>query len=538
MPDDGTHPGKTDASAGTLLVAALTSIGFIARALPLLNVGGRLLRQFPTEDGYLMLQIARNMALGHGMSVAAGTMPTNGTQPLTTFVWSLAFRLVDADRVAGVRAVLVLELCIAVLTALLLLRVARRLLPDTPRAQALAPLAAAAHFASPLAVMHSMNTLESGAYAAAVLATVAVLLREAQPPGRWSAVACLRVGMILGGCFWVRNDAVFLIAGVCLAHVWVARRDRASRVRAFIEAVGIGGTTLLIAAPWLYFNLTAFGHLVPVSGIAESQAAAFGSNAYLVPTKLFEYVVLFAPIPERWESSPVIWLFTASALVTGIVLARRRRSASPPSAAVLALVLYAALLCGFYGLVFGTPHFVGRHLFPLSTFAALLGTTAVAAALERTPSRVVASRAGAVLAVLAAATLNARQYARGTEHPHFQVIAWVERHVPASSWVGAIQSGTLGFFHDRTINLDGKVNPDALDAVLRRDLARYIVDQDIDYIVDWVGAASVVDVPPLRGRFEVVELDRARNLGALRRIGAPSRAPDTPEPEAVRQLIE
>ena len=46
-----------------------------------------MLRQWPTEDGYLMLTIARNMALGNGMSTADGELPTNGTQPLATTIW-------------------------------------------------------------------------------------------------------------------------------------------------------------------------------------------------------------------------------------------------------------------------------------------------------------------------------------------------------------------------------------------------------------------------------------------------------------------
>ena len=61
-----------------VFLLALLAIGFISRVLPLLDQDGRVIRQFPTEDGYLMLTIARNMALGHGMSTAGGTIPTNG----------------------------------------------------------------------------------------------------------------------------------------------------------------------------------------------------------------------------------------------------------------------------------------------------------------------------------------------------------------------------------------------------------------------------------------------------------------------------
>ena len=84
------------------LCSSLIAVGFVARVLPLFDFGGRLLQQFPTEDGYLMLTIGRNVALGHGMSTADGTIPTNGTQPLFNLIEALCFWLVGADRRGGV----------------------------------------------------------------------------------------------------------------------------------------------------------------------------------------------------------------------------------------------------------------------------------------------------------------------------------------------------------------------------------------------------------------------------------------------------
>ncbi len=54
-----------------------------------------------TEDGYLMLTIARNMAIGLGMSVSEGTIHSNGVQPLATFLFTLPYLLTGGDKVAG-----------------------------------------------------------------------------------------------------------------------------------------------------------------------------------------------------------------------------------------------------------------------------------------------------------------------------------------------------------------------------------------------------------------------------------------------------
>ncbi|TCP39569.1 hypothetical protein [Rhodovulum marinum] len=111
---------------------------------------------------------------------------------------------------------------------------------------------------------------------------------------------------------------------------------------------------------------------------------------------------------------------------------------------------------------------------------------------------------------------------------HGQVVRWVQENVPETVWVGAVQTGTLGYWHDRTINLDGKVNPEALAA--RRETGTvlpYVVqDSRIDYIVDWAGVAGWVaqDAAGFSEAFELLLRDEAANLAVLRR-----RIPTTPE---------
>src|SRR5262245_61884697 len=114
----------TTAAEGAAALLLLT--GLVARIAPLFDAGGRLFRQFPSEDGYLMLTIARNIALGHGMSVSDGLQPTNGTQPLVTLLWAGLFWLAGADRRAGVLSILVVEVLFACAAVALLWVLARR----------------------------------------------------------------------------------------------------------------------------------------------------------------------------------------------------------------------------------------------------------------------------------------------------------------------------------------------------------------------------------------------------------------------------
>ena len=56
---------------------------------------------FVTEDGYLMLTVARNLAIGLGLSVSEGTIPTNGVQPLATFLFAVPYVLTGGDKVSS-----------------------------------------------------------------------------------------------------------------------------------------------------------------------------------------------------------------------------------------------------------------------------------------------------------------------------------------------------------------------------------------------------------------------------------------------------
>src|SRR5262244_1098095 len=114
----------------------LFALGALSRVAPLFDAGGRLFRQFPSEDGYLMLTIARNIALGKGMSVSDGLQPTNGTQPLTTLLWAAAFRVTDGARARGVWLILLAEVALSLAAAWLLYALAQRLFRPWPHGSA------------------------------------------------------------------------------------------------------------------------------------------------------------------------------------------------------------------------------------------------------------------------------------------------------------------------------------------------------------------------------------------------------------------
>ena len=501
----------------------LFAVGALARLAPLFDAGGRLFRQFPSEDGYLMLTIARNIALGKGMSVADGLQPTNGTQPLATLLWAGVFWLFGGDREAGVRGILLVQVALACVSAWLLFVLARRLLRELQHGSAVALFTSAAWFASPRVIAHSMNCLESGLYALIVI-SVALVFVETVRAERWRTGRCLATGVLLGLAFWTRNDAVFLVLAACLLHVgWGLREPAKPVTRRIGETLVFGATSVAVASPWLAFNWARFGAIVPVSGQSEALDAKFAENLALVPSAVFEYATLFLPVPGSLEQSPwVLAAGLAACAAAGVLVFRVIRGGSAEARAIACLGAFFGLcLLLFYGLSFGAGYFFSRYVFPVSPFFAL-GVGAVARqAWEASDSRGwrwAPAAAGALVCVLALA-LGARLYRIGESHMHFQVVDWVRNNVPDDTWVAAPQTGTLGFFHDRTINLDGKVNPAAL-AVRKTDgeTTRYFIEQrQIAYLADWHGIAAWEKDPRVAREFELIVDDPQRNLAVLRR---------------------
>jgi len=296
--------------------------GLAARLSPLLDVEGRLYWLWMSEDGYLMQTIARNMAIGLGMSTAHGTMPTNGVQPLATFLYAGLHALAGGSKLLAIGYVTVFATAVSAAAAWVFWRLGRSVLRDLPFARDIALLAAALWFASPLVVGHSMNGLETGLYYLAITITLlyyfSLDLSAAAPMRAGQRVA---LGLLLGVTFLARNDAVFFIAAVLAAHLLLGGASAGGGWgRRAGDAVVAGGLSMVVASPWLAYNKLMFGSVVPISGLAESHSAGFGANLRMIPATLLEASLLYVRIPRVLETAwPVI--VVAVAVLAGLAWA-------------------------------------------------------------------------------------------------------------------------------------------------------------------------------------------------------------------------
>jgi hypothetical protein len=82
-------------------------------------------------------------------------------------------------------------------------------------------------------------------------------------------------------------------------------------------------------------------------------------------------------------------------------------------------------------------------------------------------------------------------------------LAVVQEHVPAGAPVASGQTGTLGFFRENVVNLDGKVNPDALTN--RDDIPGYLRRTGVVWFCDWTPLVNrYLGDPPAREGWQLV----------------------------------
>lgn len=481
------------ARAGAVLLAlALLSLAF--------RPGSHVYDSPLTEDGYYALAVARNVALGNGVTID-GVMPTNGFQPLFTFIEAIAFKLSPGDEILAMRLVMALAWLFHLGGAVMVGLIARDAWPvraPSERPLRLA-LGALLYLAAPFLFGHAYNGLETGA----VLFFYAALGRWVQT-GRDDGLAGLAgLGALIGLTVLARIDAGFVAVALAVRELWRSRHRPLGTI--VLRLAVLGGAAVLISSPWWLYNLLWFGSAVPTSGLAQ-QGFALSS----LRLEFAEWALRLAAVPwiflgahEDWATSLARSLILAGALWVGWRSLKRSGGTASLDQAdpaerltvrrtlgfALAFAAAMAGLVAYYFLGFVAYWFYYRYFAPVALFAFVAAPVAWAALAARTPAWSW-SAAGQVLvgialvaqsAMLVALAHDGRGFGGNTVY-HDQV-ALVREHVPPEEWVAGGQTGTLGFFRERVVNLDGKVNRDAL--AYQDHMWDYLKARGVRWFADW-----------------------------------------------------
>lgn len=468
-----------------LVVTVLSRLAFALRPEPQLASRPYL------EDSYYAFNSAYHLSQGHGLT-ADGVHKTNGIQPLIVFLYVPFFAIAGEDKWLALRLIFLLiavieSISIVVLAKLLfaLTKGARDDLPEWQKPWIVGPFLWTVLY--PL-MWHHANGLETGLYAMFILLSLLVYYK-AISSGADTSKTWIGFGTILGLAILARIDAVFLVAGFALDLV------RRRSLRAIPQIILMGVAAIAVSSSWWIYNLTQFGSLMPISGQSQSQVAVLYENIIRSLVVLADIFSTFFYTP--YYSLPTmllpIWITFVAVVVytiaTRIKIWRFLKDQAHLDA-LLPLALMGWMLYIFYVFFFSAPHFLPRYLHPVRILWILLVCLSVPILVQMFKASYVTYPRAAVLLIapvlLAAIFFNANRYLVnfGTVQISelYEAGKWAEARPQAK--IGMLQSGTATFISPNVTNLDGKVNPEAMEAIRSTGIGEYIKRERFDYLAD------------------------------------------------------
>ena len=436
------------------------------------------------EDGYYLMLAAWNLARGEGLTVNFSEVVT-GIQPLMTFLLAGVAWIVQAfggDKFDFARAMILLGGANAILFAFLVERATRVALDasaDRDIAGAMAFIGAALSFYLFRTFTYG---LETGLYLALIAALVWATLRMMRS-GPMSLANAAGLGVLIGLCGLARID-FGIVAGLVFGLLFLRGRI------GFAPAALAGLVALCVTAPWLIWVRSVSGTFMPSSGPAQASLIDWSTALGRGETMILSVAQNAAPWAPIFFDPPVALVAVTALLALCVVAMRSSRSKRTwAPEAVPVLSAWGLGLCALpflYFTFFWAAHFYPRYTAPLAVLSLLV----LGAAVARLPGA--APRAVTICAFVVFAIANAwsawtTHHRGGIGDGHSVAAGYVARNLPKESRVGAFQSGVVGFYNENVINLDGKVNVEALAAIRKKQIEEYLDRARIDYVIDWEG---------------------------------------------------
>jgi 4-amino-4-deoxy-L-arabinose transferase-like glycosyltransferase len=481
------------------------------------------------DDGFYYLQVARNLARGHG-STFDRVNHTNGYQPL----WALAlvpiFWLTD-DTAAGIRATLILSALLGAL-ALGLFYLGVQRLVGLGAALLLGGLVAL----NPYFLHILQGGLETPALLLGLAALVALWALRAEEILDGRRRPCLLLGALLGLTVLARVDVALILAPLgAVVLLWGPGTVRA-RLRRALYVVAPAALLLLPFIAWSWFTE---GTTLPVSGLVKRWVAA----TYTPTRELFVVTEQWRGLARtlsllQWPRQPppetieaILPLLRLPGLLVGVLAARliwsRRARRNRAAQLLLAATVIGVAAHGLYMFYIyrSCGHWNYHYFFPYALLhTALLAVTPalLLADLGLLLDRLLRSRLrpffaalGVVVSLpalgylghqgLAAAQVRLRELSKPPEQSfrksRWDAAAEIRRRYPPQEVLGSWWAGTVGYLSDRRIvNLDGVINSRAFyRGYLRTDTVhRYVLEGPVAHLVDFFWHDPLVGPPAWR----------------------------------------
>lgn len=506
---------KRSQGAVILLVIAVSLVFHTVIAYQDIEVLAR--NGFLYDDSFYAFNIARNIADGNGMTFD-GIHPTTGFQPLYVFILVPVYFFSGDNMILPIYIALTFLAICSCLTTYFIYRISRRYVGF-----AASIIAALIWSISPIVARQSANGLET-AFATFVIALSAFYyLDRVRPVQRVPASRFMVLGLLLGVAVLSRIDGILLVLALLLDYLLLLRRRGASAGKA-LHVLLIPAGIMILYGPWVIFNIVETGNVLQDSGTATrylslayapyfhngSESLAYSGPDIAFIWKHFIHSlktmralppthVIFHSFHRAGQIIKAPTLFSIVANAGGFALLlfagfsalkwRKDETRSRRLEIGFLLLFCVLLLISYSTYIFGSFFFV-RYYFPIYFTGSLVFAFILQDLLDWYGRRSVKIRrmlvaAAAIYSGLFLYFSWSQSLRSWPVYPFYDIAAWVERNVGENETVGVLQCGTIGYFSGRkVINLDGKVNREALLALKNNNLLSYVQKQDIDVIID------------------------------------------------------
>ncbi|HEU4929088.1 MAG TPA: glycosyltransferase family 39 protein, partial [Candidatus Krumholzibacteria bacterium] len=497
------------AAAAVHLAIALQDFGTLAR------------NGFLYDDSFYAFQIARNIAHGEGATFD-GIHATNGFQPLYVGVLVPLYWIAGNSPTLPIHLALVISALLTVATAFILYRLVARHASETA-----ALIVAGAWAFSPIVIRQAANGLETALSLFACALAVDFYLhrvRSALSPRRRTFLA---LGALLGFAMLARVDLGFLALAMCLDYLLVARR-RMQRETVTLPWRGnvatVAAAAAIVCLPWAVYGIASVGSPLSESGratrtlaiayapffdLASSSEpepnAGFVARHFERSLKTLKVIPAVHPVFRGVRKvSEGMRAGEVAANIIGVVLLavsagwwwRRRRARTDMRELDFLLLFSIMMIVAYSTYIFGVFFFL-RYYYPLYFVAMVFAGLAVDDVIAWASARSMNVRRTALAAsgVYAAALLfmgYTSAFRTVPVYGFYDAARWVATHTDASETIGVFQGGAIGYLSERrVVNLDGKVNAEAYQAMREGRLREYVDRADIDLVLD---SARVLDL--------------------------------------------
>lgn len=431
-----------------------------------------------TEDGFYSIKTAWN--IGHGNGVTYNfNKPVTGIQPLYVFLlsgFSYCIATFDLDKFAFLRMILFFSCITLIFFSLIIYKISTYIYQNKNKREQLIVSVLLVLFNFKV-FLNFFNGLETGIYLVLIGLNIIFIFKIDFIAKSKKDIFIF--GILIGLTLLARLDSLIIILTVLFMLI------RLKKIKIY-DLIFIVIVACFITSPWLIYVYSIQGNFIPTS-VAVQTGISFYEWTYRLDQFAYSISTNFIPFFHVGLTQTLFqYLFLVSLIfiIYKFQIVREIKKILTISFNVQ-IWLIAFTLCSFIYLIFAAePSFYFRYLAIFLTISLPLICVLIFKGFEKVRFKYFNYF---ITLFVAYFFINIIYYFHFPKNNHGLATRpmYVKQHFSSNAIIGMPQSGISGFIFDNVINLDGKVNFDALEAINKNRLLEYIDKSKIDVLIEW-----------------------------------------------------